>query len=490
MALAPILLWSTGAASADEGSIRVLSTSIATEFPEGFRVKAEVSGDNEITSIALRFRVGQRTRGAYEYMEFEVGQLVDSELFWRTNTSARYIPPGTIITYNLEIEDSEGGRFDTEEQEFIYHDARFDWEEVSQGVVSVAYHGPVKKRAEIILEAIIETLEFMGPLLGAGIDEPIRVTMYSNVKEMLEALPPGSTTIRRELITEGQAFTDVGTLLTLGSGRLAKGTASHEVIHILSHRAANSIFQRVPSWLGEGLSEYGNVDPGFSYDIALEFALETNRLLPITQMGLPGDPEQVIIFYGQASSIVRYMVARWGPGNMRDLLAKMKEGLDTDEALLEVYGLDSIGLENGWRELIGAPPYVPPRPGQTRPTPIPRPAILPYSLTPQPESSTVGSSTGDPTPSAAEAEADAPAADAEPGFVPKPVSESDPLKTDAEEAPTGVPEPAPAAEDTDTGGGGGACSAPSPGGTRAMDLSSVALLVGLAGLGVRRRLRR
>ncbi len=77
------------------------------------------------------------------------------------------------------------------------------------------------------MDAIRQTLEIVGPVLGADTTEPIRVTMYNNIKEMLEALPPGSSTIRRELITEGQAFTSVGTLLVLGSGGLAEGTASH-----------------------------------------------------------------------------------------------------------------------------------------------------------------------------------------------------------------------------------------------------------------------
>ncbi len=188
--------------------------------------------------------------------------------------------------------------------------------------------------------------------------------------------PPGSSTIRRELITEGQAFTDIGTLLVLGGGRGATGTASHELTHILNHRAGDSIIRRIPSWLDEGLAEFGNVAPGFSYDIALEFALGTDRLLPITSMPvLPGDPEDVIIFYGQARSIVEYMIAAYGPARMRELLAVFREGTNMDDAIEQVYGISRIELENNWREIIGAPMYVPPERDSARPTPIPRRAI-------------------------------------------------------------------------------------------------------------------
>ena len=477
---APLLLWAAASTSADGGTIRLISSSVTSEFPEGLRYKVNVSGENEITSIAVRFRIGQQTRGAFEYLEHDPGLEIESELFWRTNTGARYIPPGTIIYYNFEIEDSEGARLDTEPQEFIYHDARFQWKEVSAGSVTVAYHGPVQTRAQIVLDSIVETMGFMGPLLGADTVSPIRVTMYNNVKEMLGALPPGSTTIRRELITEGQAFTSVGTVMLLGGGRAANGTASHEVTHVLVHRAASGVFSNVPSWLNEGLAEFGNIAPGFSYDIALEFAVATDRLLPITTgQVIPGDPEKAIIFYGEASSIVSYMVTFFGAAKMKELMATMKSGRNVDDAVQQVYGVDRLGLENLWREWIGAPAYVPPPPGSTRPTPLPLPTVLPYSLTPQPSGVTVAGTEPTATPEPLQVESPTPEPTLTPTAEPEPTATplSEPLAMAA-----GEPEPQEQAP-----GGGGACSGPGEGGPRAMDMSALALLAGLVGLGIRRR---
>ena len=302
IAVAPILLFGdSSAASADGGNINVISTSVTSEFPLGMRFELEAEGDHEIVEVAVRFRIGQQTRGEYNYLEFESAELIDSELLFRTNTGQRYVPPGSIINYNFEILDSEGNEFATENQEFIYHDARFEWDEVSEGPVTVAYHGPVKSRAETVLEAAIETLNTMGPLLGADIEEPIRLTIYNNVAEMLDALPPNSQTIRRELITEGQAFVNFGVVLVLAGGSRIRGTTSHELTHVITHRAGDSIFRNVPQWLDEGLSEFGNVEPGTSYDSALLYALRNDRLLPITSLtSLPGTPEDVIIFYGQS----------------------------------------------------------------------------------------------------------------------------------------------------------------------------------------------
>ncbi|MBI4299456.1 MAG: hypothetical protein HY666_06825 [Chloroflexi bacterium] len=369
----------------------------------------------------------------------------------RTDTVERYIPPGTLITYFFRIEDAAGQRLDTQPQAFVYHDSRFQWNEISKEAVTISYYGPVKTRAELLLGATLETLNRMGPLLGADTKEPIRITMYNNQRDMLEALPPRSVTIQRELITEGQAFSPEGIILVLGSGNLAKGTVSHEVTHILVHRATENARQAIPVWLNEGLAEYGNIDPGFSYDRALEFAIANNRLLPIIFLtSMPGTPEDVIIAYGEAQSIVRAMIDSFGEDKMRDLMAAINEGRSMDAALIAVYGFDRRELDARWRVAIGAPPYVPSE-ERVRPTPIPQITLLPYSLTPQPQAEAVTTPTPEPT-------------------------------------ATSVASPTPPPQATLTPAKGGACSLPYPQqGGPAVDISFLALVVGLLGLSVRVR---
>ena len=468
-------------AFAHTDSITVVSSNVVSEFPEGMRFSIEVESDHEIEEIAVKFRAGTQEREVYGYMEFDSAKVVDSELFWRTDTAGRYIPPGTIIYYYFEIRDAEDNELVTDTTEFIYEDARFEWDEVSDGVIAVAYHGPVKSRAEKILEAIVDTIEFMSPILGAETDEPIRTTMYNNVKEMLEALPPGSTTIRRELITEGQAFTNLGTLLVLG-GRGDTGTAAHEVTHILVHRAGDSAARRVPSWLDEGLAEFGNLYQSISYDIALEFAMATNRLLPITSMpSLPGNPEDVIIFYGMAKSLIEYMVIVYGPTAMRDLLASLKEGTSMDDAIMQIYGVSRIELENQWRGSFGAELYVPPDRESAKPTPVARRALGLFSLTPQAGTEAVGDVSDTPTPT--------------PTPEPEPEPTATPTATPAPTQPPAVSksqtEESAEQDETEPQTGGG-CSAPigpaadSP--IRA-DLAIPLCVIGLVGLGLRRRRR-
>ena len=124
-----------------------------------------------------------------------------------------------------------------------------------------------------------------------------------------------------------------------------RGTTSHEVTHVITHRAGDSSFRKVPQWLDEGLAEYGNLQPGDTYDKALWFAIANDRLLPLSTMTvMPGKPEDIIIFYGQSRSIVNFMIDSYGTEDMKLLLSKMKNGLKVDDPILEVYGLSLIHI--------------------------------------------------------------------------------------------------------------------------------------------------
>ena len=471
------------------GDIETLSSEVTSEFQEGIRFEVDVRSTADIEEIAVRFRIGQRDIAAYEYLEpeeSESGEGLKASAFYRTNTASRYIAPGTIITYSFEITDVEGNRLDTSEFEYIYHDDRYEWDEITNGIVTVSYHGPVSFRARDVLDATVQTLEVMGPLLGAGVDEPIRITMYNNWTEMRPALPPASETSRRELITEGQAHSAEGVLLVLGGAARASGVASHEVTHILVHRAGEGTLGRVPSWLNEGLAEFGNIQPGESYDRALSYAIRTNNLLPITGMeSQPGTPEDVIIFYGQARSIVNFMVREYGVEKMRELMATIKSGRNYRNAIPMVYGVTPLELENQWRESLGVEHRNLPDPESALPTPLPTAALTLMSIDSLRQQG--GGATAVPA-----------AATAAPGHTPAPA----PVAT-AEPEPAVAPTAPPAAraeqaagtavaaltemESEDDGQGGGSCGVPASGGV--VEMSSVALVVGLAWMWVRMRRR-
>jgi hypothetical protein len=398
-----------------DGAIKVLSWGAESRFPDAVRFYAEVETLNPLQDIRVNFSATSRGVSQYNYLDVPKNSsgLVSGEYLHRLNTPDRYMPPGARMRYSLEITDKSGNTLTTGEQELVITDARpkFQWESVTAGPVTVMYSGPIETRAKRIAEGGAQTLKNMAPVTGAEIETPITITLYANNADMIGAIQARSATISRELITEGQAFASENVVLVL-AGRRDLGTVSHEITHILVGRAAG-LGTPVPTWLNEGLAEYGNLDPTVSYDRFLEWGVDTNRILPLWKLqGFPGDPNLVIVSYGQSRSVVAYMVRKYGQQKMAQLLAALGQGRPIEQAMQTIYGLGLRQLDAEWRQSVGAEPYVEPTPAPT-PTPAQaaRPTLAPYSLTPQPAQ---GTATPEPAAPPAETPAPSPAPEATP----------------------------------------------------------------------------
>lgn len=464
-AVAAVVLGGSGLAAAD-GHVRVISAGAESMFPDGLRFFAEVESDVPIDDIRVRYSVGDRLTTQYNYLDLprDPGTLVNGEFIHRISNSQSYIPPGAIVNFSFEIYDENGGVFETETEQYLMLDSRFEWEQVQTGPVIVYYHGPVKSQAQTLADKGFESVTLMAPITGAEIETPIAITMYNNPNEMFDATIQRSFTSAHQLITEGQAFSDENVVIVQGGDARAIGTATHELVHVLVHRATAG-GASVPVWLNEGLAEFGNLDKSLSYDRYLEWAIDTGRLTPLDQLqSFPGDSHLVIVGYGQARNLIEFMITEWGPNNMADLLAGIDAGLGIEQAMRRAYGFGVRDLDHHWREDIGADPYVEPTP-RPLPTLSPDaiPTLAPYSLTP-----IAGGS------EAAEGQAPSPS--------PSP-------EAPAPETPTPAPTPAPEATPALTPVEGGRCSAPSQAGA-GFEVSMVAGLIALAGFAVYNGMRR
>ncbi|MCH7641973.1 MAG: hypothetical protein IIC30_01715 [Chloroflexi bacterium] len=369
-------------------SIEIVSFSAVSKLPDGIEFNANVTGDVE--EVTARFTIQGRRATQYDYLDFadsgETGTFTADApasltLFYRTDTLARYLPPGVTMEYRIQVLDSSGNLHESEARQIVLTDSRFEWETISRGGVTVYYHGPVRTRANSLLDASLQTIENMAPVLGIEKEgAPINVTMYNNIAEMIGATAARSGAISRELITEGQAFSSENLVLVLGGSARATGTMSHELTHVLLSRAMSGPRSSVPAWLSEGLAEYGNIDPGIAYDRYLEWGIDTGRIPPLKSLdAFPGDPDLVIVSYGQSRDVVKFMVESFGPDRMAEFLAEFNATRRINDAMVTVYGLDLRTLDELWRESVGAPP-LPQETVSVKPTARPLPTFVPYTL--------------------------------------------------------------------------------------------------------------
>jgi hypothetical protein len=277
---------------------------------------------------------------------------VQVDFHLNTNDGQIYIAPGAEIRYHWEIEDAAGNTLSTEPAIFVYEDTRYDWESASEGDVSVHWYGGGD--AVSYLRVARDTLDRMSALLGAQVDFPVKVWVYDNNDDMLAALPRQSEGQEMEKRTAGvRVASDTVLMLADGGGDILR----HELTHVVTKVAGVGPYGDLPAWLDEGTAMYAQAEPGEGFTSALDGAVERDRLMSVRSMTSPtGDPDKITLFYGEAWSLVSFMVDEYGEAKFAQLYAVFKQGSTTDNALQEVYGFDQDGLEDAWRASLGLAP--------------------------------------------------------------------------------------------------------------------------------------
>ncbi len=399
LGLSPSAATFVAPALADDGDIEVLESSAESRFPDSINFYVKARSTSLIDDVRVHFRLASGAKGrAYRIAEFEPGEEVSAEAELLTRTGTNYIPPGTIIEYYFEIWDKEGRVHRTPKEELMYTDHRFEWRSISSGAVTVHFYGDLdERRAQSVLVAAEKATERMLPLLGIEITEPVQIVVYTRYSDMSSAIPFRSHAHSANLITEGMAFSNEMVLLVHSPGMSADGTVAHEFVHLLVAQAAGKAHEEVPAWLNEGLAEYGNIDPNAGYDRFLQKGISTGRLNPLWyQNRFVGKPEDILIAYGQAYSVVQHLVTIYGAASIADLFKEFQETRDIDDALEAVYGFDQRGLDAEWRESLGLEPLDEPEPeveekpevqptSTAPPTPVsPTSTIVPTDVPPTP----------------------------------------------------------------------------------------------------------
>ena len=381
--------------AAQEDWVEFGEHSVEINFPDDMVFTLEFTAGRPVARANLSFRIVGQDSGRIEPADVQAGEPSKAEFTLRTRGgSSTFIPPGAVMQYQWVIEDKDGDTAETESTQLLYTDTRFEWNTVSRDNIYVHYNGPTRTRAETILDASAVTLGNMGRLLDAELTRDVNVVMYNNPVQMKDALPFISQASSSGLVTQGQAYGKEGVLLINGFDSQIEGIVSHEVTHLLVAQAGEGPGKRVPDWLNEGLAEYGNIQPGVSYDLAVLRAVRTDTLYPLVQLAnRPGEPEAVIVFYGHSRQVVDFMIETFGPDKMSELLRDFRDGdLSFEDTLEKVYGHTLTEIDNMWRDSLGLPHVseerIGNRPGSAAPTP--RPTLPPLgapTATPAPVSS-------------------------------------------------------------------------------------------------------
>lgn len=355
----------------------VTDNKITLNFPESATFQATISSDSEIQSIVLEYGNEQQTCGeviAKAFPQFTPGKTVNAEWIWEMRQSGS-LPPGATLWWRWRVTDANGKETVSETKTATWLDDVHDWRTLNNGDsqrVRLHWYEGDQTFAADLAEAASEGLQFNETNSGLQAEAPIDIYIYADTNDLKDAI------LYEPSWTGGQAFPEQDiVILGISPNDLDWGRDAivHELTHVLVGHLTFSCLGDVPTWLNEGLAVYseGELDPGSQQQ--LEDAIRNNTLLTVRSLsaGFSEVSDKAYLSYSQSYSITKFLIETYSQEKMTSLLVVLREGAAVDDALMQTYGFNIDGLEDAWRQAIGASP----RPISTQPTSQPTPTFVP-----------------------------------------------------------------------------------------------------------------
>lgn len=362
----------------------ITDNEITLNFPETATFRATITGPVEITSVVLEYGNEQQTCGeviAKAFPQFAPGKTVQAEWTWEMRQSGS-LPPGATLWWRWRVTDANGLETVSETKTATWLDDFHDWKTMNNGdFLRIHWYEGDEIFAIDLAKAAYSGLQFNETQSGLRAEAPIDIYIYAGTDDLKEAI------LYEPSWTGGQAFPDQDiVILGISDSDLDWGRAAivHELTHVLVGHLTFSCLGDVPTWLHEGLAVYseGELDP-FSQR-QLDEAIREDTLLGVRSLSgsFSEVSDKALLSYSQSYSITKFLIETYGQKKMTALLLALRDGMTIDDALLQTYGFDIEGLEDAWRQAIGAQPQPAPAQPTAEPTLTFVPTIVPISGAP------------------------------------------------------------------------------------------------------------
>ena len=359
----------------------VTNNKAVLSFPESVLFSATIASDSEIRSIVLEYGNEQQTCGeviAKAFPQFSPGKTVEAKWTWEMRQSGS-LPPGASLWWRWRITDANGSETLSETKTITWMDDIHDWKSINNGdFLRLHWYEGDQTFAIDLAKSAYNGLQFNETQSGLKAEAPIDIYIYADTNDLQDAI------LYEPSWTGGQAFPDHDiVILGISPSDLDCGRDAivHELTHVLVGHQTFSCLGDVPTWLNEGLAVYSEGELDSSAQRQLDEAIRFDTLLTVRSLsgGFSEVADKANLSYNQSYSLTKFLIESYAQEKMTELLLSLRDGLSIEAALLQTYGFDIDGLENSWRQAIGAKPP----PVSAQPTAVPTstfvPTIVPVS---------------------------------------------------------------------------------------------------------------
>ena len=337
--------------------------------PMTFRLHAQSAA--EINAVRLFYRTTGQTSAHRAEPAFEPGTTIKVEHVVDTAAPENYLPPMIGVEYWWVIETVEGRRLRTEPVFFVYEDTRYEWDVLESDLLRLYWHDQPASFGQTHYQAAEKAAEELRDEFGVDPKDPVSIVIYNSQQELMSVLVESSAEWTGAVNFSGRGVIAIG----LGSSAWMDRVIPHELTHAMLDQVTKPPFGDIPRWLHEGLAMRSEGGMTAEERALLAYAIENGQLVSLRALNsaFADARDQAVLSYAESYSLIEFIISEYGPDKLGELIDVFAEGAHYDDAMLEVFGVDMDGMEDLWRQHIGAPP----RSGETRVTPAPEVTAAP-----------------------------------------------------------------------------------------------------------------
>ncbi len=368
---------------------------VRQRYPIKITFNIDITSAEDVSEITLVYGTnGQSCLNAEvkNDIDFEAGSALKVAWDWDLKNTGS-IPPGAKLWWRWEITDRAGNTTVTEKRTVAIDDGRFTWKRVEKDGVAIHWVEGSGAFGNSLLDLALKGVANIDKRMGVRPNGAIALWVYPTTDDMKDALHFSPEW------TGGVAIPDYNSIMTAiqpGQTSWARDVVPHEVTHlVIGGRMFNCAGGGLPTWLNEGLAVI-NEDINTRDVSGVVRALEKRAILSLRSLQgeFANDPDLARTHYDFSGEVTEYLVSTGGPKKLSQLLDLMREANTIDDALKQVYGFDTDGLDAAWRKKAGvkAPvqvaPTATPKPAtktKSKKTPVPTLALLNPNVTATPK---------------------------------------------------------------------------------------------------------
>lgn len=341
----------TPAAPQPDPIIQVVWTDVSYTFGQPVQISARFEiNQGEPTAAVERAVFYYLSPGKpVQQQDFDFPESLEARI--TLDQPLQTLRPFTTVYYWFEFTLTSGQNAQSPSFVFNYADNRYSWQHLESPHINLHWYDESKTFGEEALEVArtgLERLETILPL--SPLTAPLELFIYQDEQDLLDALALGGTTW-----VTAYSMPDLGVaLVSITPGPSARlemeREIPHEIAHLMLYQLHPFGYDRLPTWLVEGLATYAELYPDSEDYQLLHEAVQTGARIPMAHLcqGLPKDPDQIELAYAQAGAFIQYLHEQYGTSGLQSLLEAYYDGKGCSQAPLAVFGQSLEDLEQAW----------------------------------------------------------------------------------------------------------------------------------------------